>query len=111
VGECSWSAQERTDSTLLPPAETSVGSRVGYKNSLSLLAETIFRCDTVCTGDGGGQFARLGVCTSDTGDSRSSGLESDIKGECSIDTVKFKAEDDSIAVLMTLTIGGMVMVG
>jgi hypothetical protein len=46
VGECSWSAQERTDSTLLPPAETSVGSRVGYKKSLSLLAETIFRCDT-----------------------------------------------------------------
>jgi hypothetical protein len=24
----------------------SVGSRVGYKKSLSLLAETIFRCDT-----------------------------------------------------------------
>jgi hypothetical protein len=46
VGECSWSAQEITDSTLLPPAETSVGSRVGYKKSLSLLAETIFRCDT-----------------------------------------------------------------
>jgi hypothetical protein len=50
VGECSWSAQERTDSTLLPPAETSVGSRVGYKKSLSLLAETIFRCDNVSVG-------------------------------------------------------------
>jgi hypothetical protein len=49
MGECSWSAQERTDSTLLPPAETSVGSRVGYKKSLLLLAETIFRCDSgVC---------------------------------------------------------------
>jgi hypothetical protein len=48
MGECSWSAQERTDSTLLLPAETSVGSRVGYKKSLSLLAETIFRCDNIC---------------------------------------------------------------
>jgi hypothetical protein len=46
MGECSWSAQERTDSKLLPSIDTSVDSRVGYKDFLSLLAEIIFRCDT-----------------------------------------------------------------
>jgi hypothetical protein len=63
MGECSWSAQERTDSTLLPPAETCVGSRVGYKESLSLLAETIFRCDSVTKQMHFVAFVRCPYCT------------------------------------------------